>query len=158
MNFTFEKPAGLGRRIWTFFTESPLAVALVVVIGVGGPRLYMNVRPDDPLPAGFVQYSADALAAAQARGDTLLVDVYASWCPTCKVQHRTLATLLQDPGYAGVHGVRVDFDRDRDFVDRYRTPTQSMILIFFGDREVSRTAGLTWEEPIRAQLDQALGR
>jgi thiol:disulfide interchange protein len=143
-------------RIFRFFTESPLAVGLVIVVGVAGPRLYMNLRPPDPLPAGFTQYTPDAFAEAMATDQTILVDVYASWCPTCKVQHLALDTLLREPRFAAVRGFRVDFEDEAAFVKTHRVVTQSTLLIFRGGKEISRSVGLTWADDIQRQLDTAL--
>ena len=143
-------------RVFRFFTESPLAVGLVIVVGVAGPRLYMNFRPADPLPAGFTQYTPEAFAEAMATDQTLLVDVYASWCPTCKVQHLALDTLLGVPRFAAVRGFRVDFEDDEAFVKAHRVVTQSTLLIFRRGKEISRSVGLTWAEDIQRQLDTAL--
>lgn len=129
---------------------------ILLVAAVGGNRLWMNIRPDDPLPPGFVQYSPAALQAAFASGEPVLVDVYASWCPTCAAQHKVLSKIFQDPRYQGVKGVRVDFEGDPDFVRPHNVYTQSTMIMFRDGREVSRTIGLTSEASIRRQLDAAL--
>lgn len=89
---------------------------LLIGLALGGNLLWMNVRSDDPLPAGFVQYTPAAFAAAQAAGGPIMVDVYASWCTTCKAQHAVLKDLLDDPRYAGIKGFRVDFEGDEEWV------------------------------------------
>ncbi len=155
MSLTRRRRFGLG-RLWTRITESVWTIPAVILLGVGGPRLYMNVRPADPLPYGFTEYTAEGLAAAQQGDGLVLVDVYASWCPTCLVQHKALDSLLRDPRYRAVSGVRVDFDRDHDFRERYRVGAQSTILVFAGTRELSRSTGVTRLDALRGQLDAAL--
>jgi thioredoxin 1 len=128
-------------------------VSILLIAALGGNRLYMNIRPADPLPAGFVSYTPEVWAELQASGAPVLVDVYASWCPTCKAQHAILADLLADSRYRGVRGMRVDFDADREFRRVYDVQRQSTILMFVGAREVSRSVGLTSVQDIRAQVD-----
>jgi thioredoxin-like negative regulator of GroEL len=84
------------------------------------------------------------------------VDVYARWCPTCLAQHRALSSLLADPRYGSVQGIRVDFDRDTDYRRVHNVPAQSTMLFFGAGRELSRSVGVTNAEAIRQQLDRAL--
>jgi len=128
----------------------------VILLAVAAPKVYRNLRPADPLPDGFKQYSPEAFARAQETGAVLLVDVYASWCATCMAQHRELEHLLASPKYQGVCGLRVDFDTDEDFLRRHRVVTQSTILLFHGERELSRSVGVTDPRLIRGQLDTAV--
>jgi thiol-disulfide isomerase/thioredoxin len=44
-------------------------------------------------------FDAKAFEQAQAAGKTILIDVYASWCPVCKKQQPTIARLEKEkPG------------------------------------------------------------
>jgi thiol-disulfide isomerase/thioredoxin len=147
---------GLIGRLWSRMAHSGWVLAGVLVLGLAGPRIYMNLRPGDPLPPRFEVYSPDALAAAQSAGGVVLIHVYASWCPTCMAQYQVLDTLLRDDRYASVRGIRVDFDRDRDIREQLQVNAQSVLLMFEGERELSRTAGVTSPAAIRAQLDAAM--
>lgn len=118
--------------------------------------LWMNVRPPDPLPAGFEAYSAAALRSAQRAGQPVLVDVYASWCSTCKAQQTVLSDLLEDPRYASIRAFRVDFDSDREFLRTHGVRSQSTLILFEGEREISRSVGQTDERLIRKQVETAL--
>lgn len=118
--------------------------------------IWMNLRPPDPLPAGFEAYSADAFRSAQRAGQVVLVDVYASWCPTCKAQQEILSDLLEDPEYASTRAFRVDFDSDREFLRTHGVRSQSTLMLFEGEHEVSRSVGQTDERLIRRQVEAAL--
>lgn len=118
--------------------------------------IWMNVRPPDPLPAGFEAYSADAFRSAQRAGHAVLVDVYASWCPTCKAQQQLLSNLLEDPEYASIEAFRVDFDSDREFLRTHGVRSQSTLILFEGEQEVSRSVGQTDVRLIRQQVEMAL--
>jgi len=118
--------------------------------------LWMNLRPPDPLPAGFEAYSADAFRSAQQAGQVVLVDVYASWCSTCKAQQEALSDLLEDPDHASIRAFRVNFDSDREFLRTHGVRSQSTLILFEGEREISRSVGQTDERLIRRQVEAAL--
>jgi thiol-disulfide isomerase/thioredoxin len=143
-------------KVWKKFTGSLSFAPLLIGLALGGNLLWMNVRSDDPLPAGFVQYTPAAFAAAQAAGGPIMVDVYASWCTTCKAQHAVLVDLLDDPRYDGIQGFRVDFEGDEEWVRAHRVYVQSTIIMFNGFQELNRSAGSTREAAIRGQVDAAL--
>ncbi|RMF01444.1 MAG: hypothetical protein D6773_10075, partial [Alphaproteobacteria bacterium] len=75
-------------------------IALIVGLALGWKLIYMNLRSDDPLPYGFVQYDGANLQAALAQGGPVIVNVYASWCPTCMAQHKALENILRDESFA----------------------------------------------------------
>lgn len=136
--------------------SSGSAILLIIAAVLFGRLAYMNVRADDPLPYGFQQYEAAAFEEAQKSGHLVMVDVYASWCPTCLSQHKSLERLLDNPDYENVIGFRVDFDDDQDFLRKYNVNAQSTIIMFDGESEISRTIGVTDEEAITNQLITAL--
>jgi len=143
-------------RLAKKLSQSVSFAPLLIGVALGGNLLWMNIRPDDPLPAGFVQYTPAAFEAAQAAGGPIMVDVYASWCTSCKAQHAVLESLLDDPRYAGIKGFRVDFEGDAEWVRAYRVSVQSTIIMFDGRTELNRSAGNTREAGIRGQVDAAL--
>lgn len=100
--------------------------------------------------ASFSEYSAASFRAAQAEGRTIVVDVHADWCPTCRAQAPILAELRADPRLADALFVRVDFDNDRDFLQAHRIPRQSTILVFRGREEQGRSIAETNRDRLRA--------
>jgi len=129
----------------------PLAMTLLF-----GNFIWLNVRPDDPLPSGFERYSPEAFRAAQRAGQTVVVDVYAVWCTTCRSQQLALEGAMDGEPPDSWSGFRVDFDSDRDFLKAYGVPMQSTLIVFDGEREISRSVGLTGRAEIRGQLRSAL--
>ena len=91
----------------------------------------------------WIPYSPTGFVAAQSAGRTLLVDVAADWCPTCKAQFPTLDELREDARMTDVSFIRVDFDQDKHFLEAHRIPRQSTILIFDGEQEVARSVAET---------------
>ena len=98
-------------------------------------------------------FNAKSFEQAQAAGKTILVDVYASWCPVCRKQQPTIQSISQQRPNLVVY--RVDFDRDKDALKRFRVQSQSTLIVFKGKNEVSRSVGDT--DPARIQALIAKG-
>lgn len=107
-------------------------------------------------PAGWQAYDAKAFTAAQAAGKTLVVDVHADWCPTCRAQAPILEELRRERASATVAFIRVDFDSDKAFLKAHRIPRQSTVLVFKGQREVARSIAETDRTRLRAVVLGAL--
>ena len=98
---------------------------------------------------GWTQYSASSFAAAQNAGKTIVVDVHADWCPTCRAQQPILNELRKDKRLANAVFIRVDFDKDKAFLRTHRIPRQSTILVFKGKTETARSIAQTNRSALR---------
>ncbi len=107
---------------------------------------------------GWIDYSPEQFADAQAAGKTILVDVYADWCPTCKKQHPILEELKSDERMQDTLFVRVDFDVHKEFLKNHRIPRQSTILIFEGQKEIDRSIAETDRDRLRSFVFNAVKR
>lgn len=105
----------------------------------------------------WVDYTPEAFTAAQESGETILVDVTADWCPTCRAQKPILDELSADESLEEVVFVRVNFDAQKDFLQAHNVPRQSTILIFDGDAEVGRSIAETDRERLRRFVFEAVG-
>ena len=89
-----------------------------------------------------VDFDAKAFQAAQSEDKVIIVDVFATWCPTCKRQHKDLESILSDTKYKDVVTFKVDFDK-KDVVKAFeklidkKIPRQSTIVIFKGKKLVA---------------------
>jgi thioredoxin 1 len=86
-------------------------------------------------------FTAKAFADAQAAGKSILVDVYASWCPVCKVQRPIVQGLEKSNPQLAVF--EVDFDKAKDVLKRFGVQYQSTLIVFKGAKEVGRSTGDT---------------
>lgn len=100
----------------------------------------------------WITYSVDAFSRAQASGKTIVVDVYATWCPTCRAQEPILDTLRNEPRLRNAIFVKVDFDKEKEFLRQHRIPRQSTVLVFKGARETARSVAETRPEQLRAAV------
>jgi thioredoxin 1 len=102
--------------------------------------------------AGFTQ---SAFETALASGESILVEVHAPWCPTCKAQAPILAELTAHPKFADLVVLQVDFDTQKDALRLLKAQRQSTLIIFKGGEEVDRSVGETRREQLAALLDKA---
>lgn len=97
-------------------------------------------------------YSAAEFSRAQAAGKTLVVDVHATWCPTCRAQAPILDSLRSEPRLKNAIFIKVDFDTEKAFLRQHRIPRQSTVLVFKGTRETARSIAETRPAQLRAAV------
>ncbi len=105
-----------------------------------------------------VPYAPSRFAEAQAAGNRILVHVAASWCTTCSLQAPALAELEKNPALSDLIVFTVDFDLNRDVVERLKVPIQGTLILFHGRTEIARLTGETDPQAIKAFLDEAPSR
>jgi len=106
--------------------------------------------------ANFTAYSAQSFKTTLQSGAPVVVHVHADWCPTCRKQLPTLQSMMQEKDYAATKFVRVDFDKDKDFLTAYKVTSQSTILVFKAGKEVERLAGVTDPAQLRSRIKAAI--
>jgi thiol-disulfide isomerase/thioredoxin len=112
--------------------------------------------PVQALAAEKADYSAAAFDAAQAAGKSILVEIHATWCPTCRAQAPILAQLESDAKYDGLVVFHIDFDKQKDAVRRFGARMQSTLVVFKGSVETGRSVGDTNPDSIAALLAKTL--
>jgi thioredoxin 1 len=110
-----------------------------------------------PLMARPIQpFTTAALKAAQDAGQSVLVDAYASWCPTCRKQAPTIDAMANDPAFDKLLILRLDYDNQTAEKRALGITTQSTLIAFHGSKEVGRSVGITDPEQIKALAKSAL--
>lgn len=133
-----------------------LAVNLVIAAVIAyflGNLAYMNLRDADPILPGWEEYDATRFTDRLATGEPLLVEIYASWCPTCKAQHEAFEALTASGQAVPIRAVRVDYDRDAAFREARNIESTGLLLLFKDGQEVSRVAGLTTPDALLSYLE-----
>ena len=118
-----------------------------------GVALCAGLRPAWARSAAF---SAEAFEAAQAADLPILLDISASWCPTCRTQKPILARFLAEPRFAQMVAFEVDYDRQKPVVRQFGVRMQSTLIVFRGRDEIGRSVGDTNPASIESLLDMAL--
>ena len=101
-------------------------------------------------------FDAASFKAAQSAGESLLVDVFAPWCPTCKAQQQVLDQLKDKPEFAKLTIFKVDFDNQPDVVRDFGARSQSTLIAYKGATETGRSAGDTNPASIETLLGSTL--
>jgi len=101
-------------------------------------------------------FTDEAFRAAQAEGRPILVEVWASWCPTCARQAPVVESLARDPAFAEARVFRIDFDAQRDALRALQVRSQSTLIVFRGAEERGRATGVVDPAAIRALFERAL--
>jgi len=89
-------------------------------------------------------------------GEVVLVDIYASWCPTCAKQQKVLQDYINNNPDKKFHILKVDFDTQKDVVKKFQAPRQSTLILFVGQERHWFSVAETRYEKIAEQLDQAI--
>lgn len=97
-------------------------------------------------------YTNDLVLQAQQTGRPYIIYVHADWCTTCQAQDRILAPLMDDPRFADLLILTVDFDTKRNLMMRYNVDDRSTFVAFHGTTELQRSWGDTTPEGIEQFL------
>lgn len=115
----------------------------LIAIGFAAPAIAAPTWQD---------YNSAAFAKAQSDGKTIVVDVHAVWCPTCKAQAPTLDALRQETRLKDAVFFKVDFDKEKAFLRQHRIPRQSTVLVFRGKQETVRSIAESRPKQLRAAV------
>lgn len=95
-------------------------------------------------------YDDASFKEAQAAGKTVLINVTASWCPTCKKQEPTIKAVEKERPNLVVYDV--DFDTAKDVLQRLKVRAQSTLIVYKGPKEVARSTAETDPGHLRAMI------
>ena len=102
-------------------------------------------------------FSEERFEALQAEGALVLVDVWATWCPTCRRQREILADFQDAHPEVDFTILEVDYDDDKDLVRKFRAPRQSTLALYRGQEQIWFSVAETREDVIFEQLLSAAG-
>lgn len=114
------------------------------------------LMPTKLVLAAVTEFTMEAFKAAQKAGKPILVDVWASWCPTCKAQGLILKSLLAEQKNKDMVMLRVNFDTQLNVLKAFNVQSQSTLIVFKGAKETGRSVGDTDAGSIAALLASAI--
>ena len=104
----------------------------------------------------FMPYSPAVFEKALKAAEPTIVHVHAPWCSVCRAQDVSFSRLTSsDPIFRTAQLVRVDFDTDKAFLKEHRIANQSVIIVFRNGKEVTRLAGESNPDRIKAAVSAA---
>lgn len=101
-------------------------------------------------------FTPERFAELQEAGEFVLVDVFATWCPTCAQQQKVLKQFREEHPLARVHMLQVDFDDQKEWVTHFKAPRQSTLILFKGEERLWFSVAQTDKDKIFAALNEAL--
>jgi peroxiredoxin len=105
----------------------------------GGPPGAVGTRAPE---YAAVTLEGDTVSLAQLRGQAVMLNIWATWCPPCRDEMPSLQELHETYADAGLQVVAVSIDRRsavgevRDFVEEYEL---SLTILHDADERVTRT-------------------
>ena len=122
------------------------ATLMIALSGLASLAMAGDIRP-------FSQKDFDAMTAA---GKSVVLDVSATWCPTCKAQAPIIDSFMKQPAFKDVTIMTIDFDDNKPTLNKFHVVTQSTLIAFHGTHEVGRSAGDTSQSGIGGLLQKSL--
>jgi thiol-disulfide isomerase/thioredoxin len=101
-------------------------------------------------------FDLNAFAAAQAAGRPILLEIHASWCPTCRAQQPILSKLAANAKFKNIVRFTIDFDSRKDLLKQFKVRWQSTLIAFKGKNEVGRSTGDTNAASIEALVAKSI--
>jgi thioredoxin 1 len=101
-------------------------------------------------------YSKERFVELQDAGETVLIDVYATWCPTCAWQQAILDDYRKKNPDKRFFTLVVDYDNDKKTVREFRAPRQSTLLLYKDQQQIWFSVAETRSRIISAQLENAI--
>ena len=65
------------------------------------------------IAADWKPFNQEAFSAAQKDGKSILVDIFATWFPTCRAQKPILEELTAKPEFKDLVVLQIDFDNQK---------------------------------------------
>ena len=106
--------------------------------------------------ADKMSFDAAQFAKAQAENKSILVEVTAPWCPTCKAQKPILEQLTGQPQFKDLKIFEVDFDTRKDVLRDLNVTMQSTLILYKGKTEMGRSTGDTKKDSIEILVNKSL--
>jgi len=101
-------------------------------------------------------YTQERFDELQAAGEVVLVDVFATWCPTCKKQQAAISAYFEANPDQKIHVLVVDFDDNKDLVSQFRAPRQSTLILYKNNEQIWFSVAESRADVIAAEFDKAL--
>lgn len=112
---------------------------------VSGSTMAATVMP-------FSQTTFDKL---NNQGKGIIIDISATWCPTCKAQKPIIDRLSRDDAFNDVTVLHADFDKDKPVLKEFHVAMQSTLIAHRKGKEIDRSVGDTTNSGLTALFQKA---
>lgn len=97
-------------------------------------------------------FSMEAFESAQASGKPFLIAFHKKGCPLCQKQQQALNAVYKDAAFTDTKVLVVSYDNDTESLKKFAVGMQGTLVLYKGDKEISRTTGLTTAAEIEKQI------
>jgi len=101
-------------------------------------------------------FNAERFQALHDRGEPILVEIAADWCPVCAAQEKVLEKLYTRDDIQRIHWFKLDWDAQRRAAKDMGAWRQSTLILFRDGREIDRLVAQTDTGVITGFLVEAL--
>jgi thioredoxin 1 len=108
-----------------------------------------------PARAG-TRFTKAAFEAAQAADKSILVEVTASWCPSCKAQAPILGRLLANAKFKDYVVFTIDFDTDKASMALFEARLPATLVVYKGPDQMGRSLADVDPVSLEAMLEMGL--
>ena len=106
--------------------------------------------------AGSTAFTQAGFDSLTKDGKSILVEVHAPWCPTCRAQAPIIKELLKKKEFQSINVLLVDFDNQKEVLKSLNVSKQSTLIVFKGIKETGRSTGDTSPSSIEKLLLKAI--
>jgi thioredoxin 1 len=106
--------------------------------------------------ADGAKFDNAAFEALLAEGKPVLVVAHAPWCPTCRKQASILKELFTKNENKEIAYLVIDYDNQKDVLQKFNISKQSTIITFKAGKEVGRSLGDTSTAGVQNLLQKSL--
>lgn len=101
------------------------------------------VLPSMAFSSSYLPYNQSEYETAISADRPVVLEFYASWCPTCRKQSALLEDLVKDPRYSKLLVFKVDYDQEKELKAELGVRRQSTLILFKEGKEILRSVGVT---------------
>lgn len=101
-------------------------------------------------------YNEQALQQLKQSGAAVAVFFHADWCPTCRKQAASLEVLKDDTALKDMTVLVANYDNEKELRRALKVRSQSIMVVYSGEIEVTRVLGQTEPEAIKSAFTKAL--
>ena len=95
------------------------------------------------------QYTKEAFEASREKGEKIMLQVHAKWCPVCKNEDKVFEKLKKEDFFKHVTYYQADWDKELELRKELNVSNPGTLIIFTGKKEMTRNSGIQNEEEFK---------
>lgn len=95
-----------------------------------------------------LKFSEASFEQLKADNAEILIDIHATWCPTCRKQGNVIKEYFKQNPESNLTVLKVDYDDQKKWVKYFKAFRQSTLIRYQGATEVDRVIAQTGEKEL----------